>query len=196
MASVNALALFASIAVLLPAQAGQGQPATIHASLKEAFMFNGLRYTVLSVKDGLPSYTQKYDQRQETFSPGYKTECLTVVDLVVENPTDSQKRFTSLLPALTYGEGSNTDHSQWDVEQRSMVKTTSAVNINPQELYSYSQDPVMVAAGGQAHFAIAFSHPTRSKATKLSFQPGVTTISSGVVITNPAEGPTAIVSFG
>jgi len=196
MASVNVLALFASTAVLLSAPAGQGQSQTIQASVNEPFMYNGLRYTVLSVKDGIKSYTQKYDQRQSIFTPGFKTECLTVIDLVVENPTDSQQGFTTLLPALTYGEGSNTDRSQWDVEQRSMVQTNNNLHINPQDLYNYSQDPVMVGARGQTHFAVAFSHPTRSKATKFSLLPGVTFVASGVLVTHPADGPTAIVTFG
>jgi len=189
---VNALALLASTAALF---APQVQSETIHRSLNEPFMYNGLRYTVTGVRDGVTSYVQRFDQRESTLTPGFKTERLAVVELTVENLGNQPQRFTSILPALTYGDGSVTDHAQWDVEQSSLVRTTSEVQINAQDLYSFGHDPVTVAPAGKAHFAVIFSHPARSKATRFSVQPGQTIVSSGIFITQPASGPTAIVSL-
>jgi len=203
---MNALALLAFGVALLPAQTGQlggfggasnaPQLPDIRAKVNEAFDYNGLRYTITSVKDGLKSYTERFDQRELKLSPGFKTESLVVFEVVVENLGSKPAVFSSIIPALTYGDGSVTDHVHWDVEQRSLVRKTSEDRIGLQDHYVLSYDPVQVAPNGRAHFAIAFSHPSRSKATQLSFVPGVTFVSSGVLVTHEAAGQAAIIVLG
>lgn len=165
------------------------------ARLKETFEFRGLRYRVLNVREHLADYEQQYDQRQSRLSPGFKSESLTVLEVEVTNPTPTPSLFTEVVPALTYGEGSTTDRAQWDVEQKSFVRTGNALQQNPQDVHSFALDPVTIAPGGKVRFALIFSVPTQSKSIQLSFQSGATRISSGVLITMPTAGPTVNVSL-
>lgn len=187
---MNVLALLASSAVLLPSPGGQT------VSVDERFSVGELVYRVTSVQDGAKTYTQRFDQRESKFTPGFESERMVVLNFEVENPTAVPQRFASILPAIAYGDGSQTDRPRWDVEQKSQVRTSNDLLINPQDNYNFSFDPVDVAPSGRVRFALVFSHPARTKAIKLSIEPGRSTVISGILVTQPDNGPRTTVTLG
>ncbi|AIE83940.1 hypothetical protein [Fimbriimonas ginsengisoli] len=172
-----------------------GKNSQVFVKGQEQFPFGPLLLRTISVRSGQTSYLQKYDQREDRLTPGFKKDRLSVIELEAENPSSQPAPLTAMVPALSDGEGSLTDRPHWDVRQKSFVRTTSDVRQDPQDKIPYSFDPVMVAPGGRVRFALIFSLHVSSRPAHLTLRPGKTIVVSGNQIIMPTGGTTVDISL-